>query len=108
MPKIILLTGAPSSSGPRHCYGAGGTAAGSITVPGSGDWTIARASAGLYTVTFNVPFTTQPAISADVVSGNLTNHGVYIVSYALGSVVLQTETSNAAADLEFHFIAVGT
>jgi hypothetical protein len=47
---------------PSIKWGNGGGSTGSITDPGSNDWTISRSALGVYVFTFTKPFTSIPVI----------------------------------------------
>lgn len=96
---------------PQSSWGAGGTSSGSITVPGSGDWTLVRNSTGNYTVTFTSPYNSPPAVSVDIaangVGGN--NHQAYVMPEpTVNGFTVLTANGTTAADLEFHFVAMAT
>lgn len=99
----------PGIQGPRLCFGAI-TSAGAIARAGSGDWTVAL-NAGLYVVTFDVPFLSLPAVSLDGDLGNLSSFNIFldtVTPITVNGFQVRVIKSGALAEQAFDFVAVGT
>jgi hypothetical protein len=106
-----MITG---NSGPRHSYGSV-SAGGAIENAGSADWSVALTSAGVYAVTFFVPFTTIPTVSVDLTATNtMITNGAYAAylqngSYTQAGFTVETaKATTLVSTVGFDFIAVGT
>jgi hypothetical protein len=94
----------------RFSYGAVGPA-GEITLAGSGDWTVAHLSTGLYEVRYSTEHVQTPALVATCDVGGTGPlpyvATVYGSSKSTGVVRIFDPVTRAQTDMGFSFVAIG-